>query len=113
MNFPNPFDAKQAFEWPKEKERLEKLWWREKQIEKAWGCSRSTAYRLIQKYGDSLGVQWIWVNTPKKLELWQVIPAGTPRPEAPRGNPAFRDGKEQSRFARIREERRRKTHPQT
>lgn len=113
MSFPNPFDPATSFELPKDKERLYATWWRPAQIQKAWGCSRPTVYRLLRKYRSQLNVRVIWVNTPKKLEIWEVIPANTPRPEPPKGNPAFRDGDQQSRYARIREEKRRKTHPQT
>lgn len=107
MSIPSPFNHETSFTLPEEKERLLALWWRPAQISKAWGCSRATAYRLIKKHRKSLHLQLIWVQTPKRLEVWEVIPANTPRPEEPRGNPAFRDRMYQSRTARAREAKRR------
>ena len=97
---------------PEQKEKLFARWWRAGQAAKAWGCSRATVYRIAQKYPEKLQLTWIVVNTPKGWEEWQVMPAGTPRPETPpRGNPLFRDREWQRERARKREEKRRFTRP--
>lgn len=104
----------EVYELPEDAERLRAKWWRAGVAAQEWGCSRSTVYRLIEQHRSKLHVRLINVFVRGKWEIWEVIPAGTPRPEAPKGNPAFRDGAWQSRTARAREaERRRKAHPHT
>ena len=82
------------------------LYWSPARAAKEWNCSRATAYRLIDRYGEQLGRTLIWVVMPGKTELRVVIRARSSRPEPPKGNPAFRDRMYQSRTARAREAKR-------
>ena len=111
MNTPT-FSTFSAFVLPQDAEYLKGLYWTPAQAARAWGCSRATAYRLFDRYEKELGTTMIWVVRPGKTAMWRVIPARSERPQPPKGNPAFRDRQEQSRIARIREEQRRKAHPQ-
>lgn len=105
--FPNPFHVASAFVLPEDKARLKRMYWTPNEAARAWGCSRATAYRLIDRYERQLGARLIWVVRPGKTELWRVIPANSERPKPPKGNPMFRDSDAQARTARAREKQRR------
>lgn len=102
-SFPNPFNTLTAFVLPKDRQQLKAQYWTPNDASKAWGCSRSTAYRLIDRYETELRAQLIWVVRPNRTEMWRVIPANSERPTPPKGNPAFREPERQRETARARE----------
>lgn len=104
---PEPFSSLTAFVLPQDAEQLKALYWTPSQAARAWGCSRATAYRLIDRYEKELGARLIWVVHSGKTEMVRVIRANSERPKPPRGNPEFRDRMFQSRTARAREAKRR------
>lgn len=106
-----PITTYSAFVLPQDAEYMNALYWSAARAAREWQCSRATAYRLFERYGEELGRTLIWIVKPGKTELRMVIRAKSKRPTPPKGNPAFRDRQEQSRIARIREEQRRKAHP--
>lgn len=106
MNTP-VFSTFTAFVLPQDAEYMNGLYWSPTRAAAAWGCSRATAYRLIDRHGEELGRTMIWVVMPGKTELRMVIRANSKRPMVPKGNPAFRDRMYQSRTARAREAKRR------
>ena len=107
MSYLPPFSTYGAFVLPQDEAYMNDLYWSPARAAKEWHCSRATAYRLIDRYGEQLGRTMIWVVMPGKTELRMVIKAKSQRPEPPRGNPAFRDRMYQSRTARAREAKRR------
>lgn len=104
---PEAFSSLTAFVLPQDAEQLKAQYWTPSQAARAWNCSRATVYRLIDRYEKDLGARLIWVVRPGKTEMVRVIRANSKRPEPPRGNPAFRDGRQQSAIARAREAKRR------
>lgn len=102
------FSTYSAFVMPQDEAYMNDLYWSPAKAAKEWGCSRATAYRLIDRYGDQLGRTLIWVVKPGKTELRMVIRAKSQRPEPPKGNPAFRDSQSQSAIAHAREGKRRR-----
>ena len=96
---------------PRDAQQLERHFMTARQAAGKWGCSRSTAYRLIDEHGPELGRCMISVVRPHKVALLMVIRADAQKPKAHRGNPRFADGRYQSETARAREARR-KAHPQ-
>ena len=106
MNIP-AFSVFSAFELPKDAEYMNGLYWSPAKAAAAWGCSRATAYRVIERHGKELGQTMIWITMHGKTELRMVIRANSKRPAAPqKGNPAFRDRQYQSKTARAREAKR-------
>lgn len=107
LHLPSFFEPTTAFMLPEDKQRLKEMYWTPSEAAKAWNCSRATAYRLIDRYERELGARHIWVVKPGKTEFWCVIPANSPRPQPPKGNPMFRDSDAQTRTARAREAKKR------
>lgn len=108
-----PFSTFSAYVLPRDEAYMRDKWWRPSQAANAWHCSRTTAYRLIEQYGEELGRCMIWVVKPNKTELLMVIKAGSKRPQTHRGNPQWRQSRYQSETARAREARKRNAHPPT
>ena len=106
MNSPE-YSIFSAFVLPRDAEYMNGLYWSPAKAAAAWGCSRATAYRVIERHGEELGRTMIWVVMRGKTELRMVIRANSKRPAAPqKGNPAFRDRQYQSKTARAREAKR-------
>jgi len=107
------FSTYAAYVMPQDEAYMREKWWRPSEAAAKWGCSRTTAYRLIERYGEQLGRSMIWVVKPGKTELLMVIKAGSKRPTPPKGNPRWREGPYQSETAKVREARKRDAHPRS
>ena len=79
----------QSWTMPKDRHLFAATWWRIGDAARAWGCTRSTAKRLIDRHYGKVGRYTVQIVTPHGRSLRTVIPADTPRPSGPKGNPNF------------------------
>lgn len=102
------------FYLPEDAEYMKGCWMSPAQAMKKWGVSKSTVYRWMQLFPDKLGLSHIAIY-PATGEPYITIAirADAKKPELKRGNPKLRESEFQSRIARDRESRRRKSHPVT
>lgn len=107
--YPNPSNLSELSQvWmPLDGPTLHERFWTPEQAAKAWGCSLSTAYRLILTNGERLGRRVVAQLWPDKVRFVTMIRAGAAKPAARRGNPAFADSAFQSANACAREARKR------
>ena len=108
-----PIDrARAVYVLPQDAEKLRLEYMTPRQAAAKWGCSRTTAYRLIDEHGPDMGRCTIAIVQPHKVKMVLAIRADARRPQTRRGNPMLADSRYQSRTARAREARRRKARPQ-
>lgn len=100
------------FYLPEDQDMLRAYWMNPAQAMKKWGVSKSTVYRYMQLYPDQIGLSHISIYPAYGDPYITIaIRADAKKPELKRGNPNLKDSQYQSRIAKDRENRRRKSHP--
>jgi len=72
----------QSWTMPNDRHLFAATWWRIGDAARAWGCTRSTAKRLIDRHYGKVGRYTVQIVTPHGRSLRTVIPADTPDPAA-------------------------------
>ena len=103
--------AVDTFDFPQDKAIFARFWMTPAEAATLWACSRSTAYRLIQRHPEAVGQSWVWIQQGNNRKLVMVVSRRATRPTEAKGNPLFRSKPFQRDIARKREEQRKTAQP--